>query len=68
MHIPELQAIVHMLNVMSIPTGLVAVAGWNVIDKAGAMNFCMTVYANACSYQCTAHARWLTEVSSSVTM
>lgn len=39
MHIPELQAIVHMWNVMSIPTGLVAVAGWNVIDKTGAINF-----------------------------
>ena len=68
MHIPELQAIVHMWDVMSIPTGLVVVAGWNVIDKPGAMNFCMTVYAHSCSDQCTARARWLAEVSSSVTM
>jgi hypothetical protein len=67
-HIPELQAIVHMWNVMSIPTGFVVVAGWNVIDKTGAMNVCMTVYANSCSDQCTARARWLTEVSSSITM
>jgi len=67
-HIPELQAIVHMWNVMLIPAGLVVVAGWNVTDKTGTMNFCMTVYAVSCSDQCTARARWLTEVSSSVTM
>ena len=53
---------------MSIPAGLVVVAGWNVVDKTGAVGFCMTVYANSCSDQCTARGRCLAEMSYSFTM